>query len=275
MSAKIGRQVHFEKPPVVEVALSVQFEPLRKLDGARVGLYWAGIKTRFPTIEQQPRLDPVVERFDVTDYAPRFLRIEFGEAVPRFWFLTTNESELLQVQQDRFIHNWRKKNVEPYPHYENLRESFANELKAFSNFLAAEGIGEIVPNQCEVTYINHIEAEAAQGAHARVEDVLTVWSGLQNPELLPSQLESADVRLRYVISQEGRKLGRLHIELQPAFRQQDGRPIWVLILTARGTPLTRDLGGVVPFMDVGRDHMLEAFLAITTRRLQEQWELRK
>jgi uncharacterized protein (TIGR04255 family) len=266
-----NEDVRFKKPPVVEVALSAQFEPLPDLNGPHVGLYWAGIKDKFPIIEQHPRLDPMIERFDVRDYAPRFIRFDIGEPVPRYWLLDASRSELQQIQQDRFTHNWRKSLV-PYPEYEGVRESFSAELGTFGDFLKREGLGEVVPNQCEVTYINHIVAPAGDAApHARVQDVLTIWSGRYDGEVL-SEPEAVDVRLRYVIRRAGKAIGRLHIELQPAFRQSDGVPLWVLVLTARGAPLGPGLSGVTDFLDIGRRHALRTFLAITPKQLQAQWE---
>lgn len=264
------REVRFKTPPVVEVALSVQFEPITGLDGPRVGLYWAGIKNRFPILEQHPRLDPMFERFDVRDYAPRYIRFDIGEPVPRYWLLDATRSELQQIQQDRFTHNWRKSLV-PYPEYEGVRESFEAELRSLSSFVKQEGLGEVLPNQCEVTYINHIRARTNGNPHARVQDVLTIWSGAHGAELL-SEPEAVDLRLRYLIKRNGQAVGRLHIELQPAFRQSDSQPLWVLVLSARGAPGGSDVAGVTEFLDLGRDHLLQAFLSITPKRLQDEWE---
>jgi hypothetical protein len=38
----------FADPPVVEVALSVQFDPLSALRTPQIGLLWAEYRTRFP-----------------------------------------------------------------------------------------------------------------------------------------------------------------------------------------------------------------------------------
>ena len=47
---------------------------------------------------------------------------------PRFWFVNESGNELVQVQRDRFIRNWRKTEGQPgYPSYDNLREAFADD----------------------------------------------------------------------------------------------------------------------------------------------------
>ena len=62
-----------------------------------------------------------------------------------------------------------------------------------SNRQLAQRLGEVAPVQCEVTYINHIDAGDGDATHAHVQDVLTVWSGQYNPGL-PSEPETVDVR---------------------------------------------------------------------------------
>jgi uncharacterized protein (TIGR04255 family) len=263
--------VQFRHPPVVEVVLSVQFEPLHEMTAAHIGLYWAQVKQQFPYAQEHSRLEPIVERYEAPDFNPRFIRVELGEAAPRYWFLNERQSQLLQVQDDRFIHNWRKK-VDPYPRYEKIREAFSLELDQFSSFVRSEGIGSVVPRLAEVTYVNHIAGRTDQ-PYAHPEDVLKVLSYRRPPE--SDEPETIDTRFRYSISHEGRKVGRLHVELQPATRERDQAPIWLLVLTARGLPLSEDSVGVTQFLDIGRRNMLAIFLAITSERLQEEWELVK
>ena len=81
-------------------------------------------------------------------------------APPRVWFLTDDESEVVQLQPDRFIRNWRR--VKPdlqYPRYEPLRASFIGDFQEFSSFLASEGLTIPGPSLCEVSYTNHIAAD--------------------------------------------------------------------------------------------------------------------
>lgn len=76
-------------------------------------------------------------------------------------------TEMIQLQVDRFIKNWRKAgHGDVYPLYELVvKPSFNRDLKEFEEFVTAEGLGVIQMNQCEVTYVNHIVAD----------DVWTDW----------------------------------------------------------------------------------------------------
>jgi hypothetical protein len=76
----------------------------------------------------------------------------------RYWFLTPDKTELIQFQQDRFIHNWRKvinKNNE-YPRFEAVIEKFSDEARSLDSYFLDKGWGPITPTQCEVTYVNQM-----------------------------------------------------------------------------------------------------------------------
>lgn len=262
----------YPNPPVVEVALSVQFDRLAQLDAARIGLYWSTVRNRFRFAEQHPPLPQVQEAFGMPDALPRALRIELSEAVPtpRFWLLNGDGSQLVQIQDDRFSHNWRK-NVNPYPHYEIVRAAFIEELGLFDGFLRSEHLGPMVPNQCEVTYINHVVVPS-EGNQADLSALLTIWTSSLNTSP-PAVPEDAFLHLRYRIADAaGDPIGRLHIDVQPAFTPEDRRSIWVLSLTARGRPPQPTIDGVVTFLNLGREHILKTFIGITSPDMQAQWE---
>src|SRR2546422_5562505 len=132
----------FDNPPVVEVVLSIQFEPLEGLHTAHLGLLWGQFRDRFPRTEDQPPLNRVIE--DLEPSVPPEaggIRIEFFDRFPspRLWFLNEDGTELIQVQQDRFIHNWRTVGEgKKYPRYERIRESFSKELTTFQQYLSRE-----------------------------------------------------------------------------------------------------------------------------------------
>ena len=48
----------FENPPLVEVALSVQFEPIEQMRTPQIGLLWTEFRHRFPVTQEHPPVDP-------------------------------------------------------------------------------------------------------------------------------------------------------------------------------------------------------------------------
>src|SRR5688500_8008989 len=117
----------FDNPPVVEVALSVQFEKLEGLRVPQLGRIWHAFRNRFPRTEEQMPLEPAFEQFGVPTTGKPEVRVELSSVptTPRVWFLNEQGTELVQIQQDRFVRNWRKQtDDEAYPRYEYLRRSF-------------------------------------------------------------------------------------------------------------------------------------------------------
>ncbi len=227
----------FHNPPVVETVLSAQFDRLPAMRLVHFGLFWQKMKDRFPETEEKPALTQIVERFP-DPLAPggrvRFEALELPE-LPRLWLLNKGRTEMIQVQNDRFIKNWRKQSeADPYPHYEPvIKPAFERDFQDFQSFLAEESLGAARVNQCEVTYVNHIISGEGWNRFAEIDRVFTFWNQIATP--VPGNAEDLSLHLRFVIpNEESRPIGRLHVDVQPAFQASDNRPMFVMNLTARG-----------------------------------------
>lgn len=263
---------NFARPPVTEVVLAVGFDPLEGLKVPQLGILWnTRFRDRFPKIEEQPPLEPANERFGGGPLEVS-VTIETTPMVPRLWFLNHEGSELVQIQRNWFARNWRKLSESTeYPRYPSLREPFVNDFKAFELFVSDEKLGEISPSQCEVTYVNHIVAEKSWKGHGDLGQVLKLFSPVELPST-SALVEQARLDVKYLIHDEGHEpIGRLHISVAPGFRRVDNRPIYVVTLTARGRPSTPDLNGVLRFLDMGRAQIVQAFDAITTSTMHDEW----
>lgn len=264
----------FGSPPVVEVALSVQFDSITKLNTPQIGLLWQEFRNRFPRTEEHAQLETAIERFGVLPSprgVPRFQLLPSPPA-PRCWFLNELGTELVQVQHDRFVHNWRKtEHNDTYPRYEHVKETFSSELHRFSEALLREGLGELRPNQCEVTYVNHIVSGEAWNSHGQLAEVITLFALHYADEFQP-QPEDCRLSARYVIPDRvGNPVGRLHVAVEPVYRSSDDAPMFALTLTARGRPLSDGLGGALEFLDLGREWIVRTFASITTPQMHAVW----
>ncbi len=147
----------FERPPLDEVVIGVQFDPLKELHAAQVGLYWLRIRDRYPFTEDQPPLAPQIEPEEVIPQVPA-LSFQAAPLIARYWFLQAGKTELIQLQTDRFLRNWRQiDGTERYPRFAYLIERFKNEWESFLSFLTDEKVGQPNVNQCDLSYINHLE----------------------------------------------------------------------------------------------------------------------
>jgi len=256
----------FDAPPVTEVALAVQFDRLETLRTPHLGLFWSEFRNKFPFTEEHPPRDAVIERFE--PQPPVDIRLQFdpAPATSRIWLLNEARTQVIQIQQDRFVHNWRKiGDRENYPRYESILGEFERELSMFSSFLEREQIGYVTPNQCEITYVNRIPLSNEVRAH----DILTVFNEHYSGEFLPDY-EDLRLQLRYLISNEiNRPIGRLYISSYTVF--QNETPIFVFTLIARGRPEENDMDGVKKFLDRGREWIVKGFTSVTTPKMHDQW----
>ena len=266
----------FRKPPVGEVVLSLQFNAIAGFQAAHLGLFWSRVRTDYPKTETYPPIDPVVEQFGTRPQPAQGIRFEIVQSgfVPRAWLLNDAGTELIQVQQDRFIRNWRKvQETDEYPRYELLRERFERDFTEFDRFIREEKLPEIVPNQCEVTYINHIDTGDDWRDVGRIDEVFTVWKETAFKEMdLVTETVRFQGRFRFGADQTSTNAaGRLSVEVQPAFRTSDGKPILVMNLTARGAPKGPGLAEVLQFFDAGRAEIVRSFAGFTTKMMHDKW----
>jgi uncharacterized protein (TIGR04255 family) len=263
------------KPPLIEVALSVQFDSIDRLLTPQLGFLWAEFRDRFPVTEEQPPIVPQIEHFargTSPRNVPRLQLMEKPET-PRCWFLNQLGNELVQVQKDRFVVNWRKVNEESqYPRYEQLRERFQADFDIFQRFLERERLGAPRINQCEVTYVNHILSGNGWDRHSQLDRVIAPWTSNLSEPFLP---EAEEIRFasRYVITNTlGQPIGRLHVNLQPAFLTKKAVPIFILTLVARGKPLGGGIEGALAFFNTGREWIVRGFTSLTTESMHKIWE---
>jgi uncharacterized protein (TIGR04255 family) len=262
----------YAKPPVVEVAISVQFEELAGFRPIHFGLYWERVKARYPTTQHQPPLGSIVELFGSRGAQRASMSIDTQFPLGRCWYLSPDQLRLVQVQPDRFVLNWRKLDTDTtYPRYDTLRKLFIDELHRFLDFAAEYALGEFVPLQCELTYVNHVIADRGRGAPQDLSNMITLWSGETSEAYLP---EPEDVRLawQYKFEESNAALGRLHVHLQPALRTADRTPLLMLQLLARGAPAGDGIEGVLAFADRAHEWIVRGFTAITTENMHRVWE---
>lgn len=275
MSTKGADLPDLANPPVVEVAVSAQFDRIPGLTGAHFGLFWASpeIRSSFPHAEEHPPVQSTIE-VEGSGFVEPQVQFQVHQTMPspRYFLLNESKTQLIQLQADRISHNWRKVGGgEDYPRYERIRDGFKRELDLLQDFLGQQKIGMLVPNQCELTYVNHIEVDQSVPGGITIADLIRPWSN-EHSKVNGATLESLKLDLKYNMqTDDGAFLGRLHVSVQPAIRNLDKKWIYALILTARGKPIGDGTEGVVSFLDHARQIMGSGFLQLTTDKMQAAW----
>jgi uncharacterized protein (TIGR04255 family) len=266
----------FDAPPINEVVLGVQSDQLN-MATPFVGLYWARVRDIYPKWEVQGALDQVIERFGErpqTIGPAAGLRVMDKPETPRCWFIDATGNRLIQLQQDRLIHNWRRINEsDAYPRYWAVREGFAEEYRRLETFVKDERVGDLTPDWCEVTYINHIPRGSGWERHGELHRVFEVISS-PTGRFLPEPEQGA-FAFAYRIDDDTRHpVGRLHVSAKPGIRRRDEMPLLILDLTARGQPEGKGLEGVLRFMDRAHEWIVRGFTDLTRPAMQSLWRRR-
>jgi len=255
----------FTDPPVVEAALGIQFSPLSGWAIPHFGLLWESYRQDFPAFEDQMPLPPKTEVFDTSHRrGPSFELLSRPAA--RCWFIDRDRGLLIQVQNGRFIQNWRKeKATKSYPKYEKTRSTFSRDWDRFTDFLKGQRLGDPLVQQCEITYVNHLEIEKGWQTLGDLKAVTPVLSEV-SPGRLPSP-EGVIFGSRYVLPE---KRGRLYVQMQSAIGA-DGKELLLFTLTARGAPSSSQASDLLSWFDFGRTWIHEAFEGFVTPEMRVIW----
>jgi uncharacterized protein (TIGR04255 family) len=263
----------YDNPPVIETALGVQFAPLDKWQITHFGSFFEFIKKEYPHTEVNPPLAEDIETPGLRFIQPAVPKVEVVTSpMVRCWFLNEPKTELIQLQNDRLIHNWRKvSGTEPYPHYETTRPAFERDWKMFGEFLDSYGLGEPDVRQCEVTYVNHIDRGAGWETFEDLPKVFPCWAGRSSQGYLPSP-ESVSFNLNCLIPENK---GRLRITMLHAFRFSDAKETLQLTVSARGKPASGSTSDILEWLDLGREWVVRGFTDFTSETVHELWRRKK
>lgn len=263
----------FEQPPVDEVVLSIQFGTVPAFQNARAGLFWNRIRSVYPLVSEQPPIAPVFETFGPGVQAAPFglqFQASFAPPTPRFWFEDSSGVDLLQLQQDRILHNWRKRQAtQEYPHYEAIRDRFEKEVYELADFMRAEKLDDLRPNQCEVTYINAIRLPDDTNPQRHLEQITPLWKGETAP--VEGEAELTVLQHRYVIHDGDKPFGRTYVNFAPAFTMLDSAPVVRLEITVRARPRDESIGEAFRLLDYERGVVVRTFAAVTTKTMHDFW----
>jgi uncharacterized protein (TIGR04255 family) len=258
----------FAHPPVNEVALSIQFQPLSALRIIHLGSLWERFgREHFASVEEQPPIPKMIERFGMVRQAiaPQFEILNMAP-LPRVLFVSSTGNEIVQVQKDRFTYNWRKRSeTDVYPRYESIEEQFIRFLDIFQSFLSDQRLGALRVEQAEVTYVNQIPQAEIRN---RVEKVISVLSGRYTDSYLHDP-EEVRLSLKFPMIKEERPIGRLHIDVFGG--SQADSPVINLMLLARGISIGNDINSAIEFFHAGRAAIVNGFASITSKEMHQAW----
>jgi uncharacterized protein (TIGR04255 family) len=223
----------YDNPPVNEVVFGIQFKRL-DLKAPHTGFFWEKLtKEEYPECKEMPPLPHIVESFDtISTQSPSFSIEQFERPpLPRLFFINRIKNHLVQIQQDRFHQNWRKLKYEDnYPRYLSLFPQFAKSWGLFGSFVREQNLGELEPDQYELTYVNHIPRGQAWRS---LKDIGKIFPEFQCNVENRFLNEPEDISWRKVFRLPDNN-GRLYASLRLAASRELKDQIMIFDLTARG-----------------------------------------
>lgn len=265
----------YERPPIREVVMAIEFAPLARWNVSHFGLFKEYVKELYPEFSVHPSFATDPEQFG----PPKFgiFKMALREAKPgdvRAWYQTSDKSRLVQIQPDRIITNWRRFDMTtPYPRYDKpgagrpIREQFWDDWRLFTAFLKSQEIDAPRIVQCEMTYINDIARGEEWADFSDLHRIIAPWSGKFTTNDLPTP-ESVGMRLAYVLPNRD---ARLHVQITHAQRQEETKEIIQLRLTVRGVPISVEEPSVDNWFNEARRWIVLGFTDVTSPEAQKRW----
>ena len=267
---------NYADPPVDEVAIAVQFAPIPNFSDAVIADYFQLVRDTYPNFQYQPRADfPIESLNDPLGGSPPVINIinpftgSTGgpQTAKRTWLVSNDEVRLIQLQDNWFACNWRRK-LSAYPQFETIFNEFRTRYEQFRGLLASIDTAAPQIFQVEVTYTNWITDMVITeflkpAASARIER-----PSFSDP---PEQQYWA---ASYLVRADNVPVGRLRVNGNNAMRFQPGQSpngvVFQLSFRAPTPPgVTED--AVFSLMQLGRESIVNAFTDLTTETAHTRW----
>lgn len=246
----------YQQPPVDEVVCGLRFEPLPQLKVPHIGLLWERFRQEYPVAQHAIPIG--------TD-ASLAVDETTGVPLPRIWFISNADNELVQFQVDRFYYNWRHRGDE-YPRYPLIIEKFEKAKRHLDALTDELQLGVVKIVECELTYINHIPK--GQGWET-IDDLSTVirdltWQKDKHRFLPPPANIAWQLRLPLP---DGK--GWLNVKLNQGIRKTDRVAGLILELTARGLGEEKTRDAIRKWFDLAHEWIVRGFADLTTDEIQD------
>jgi uncharacterized protein (TIGR04255 family) len=270
------RLPEFADPPVVEVAISLEFSPLDWWGIPHFGMFWQTIRDDFPKQLSAPPVPSTIENFEKPAPPPSdgvsFTFNPDPNGV-RCSFMSDSGTDAIQVQRDRFIRNWQRTSADAqYPRYlGHIRPEFERSLSKFSEFVnsnAGDAASKVIlPRQIEMTYVNEFVKGREWDNYPDLGSILTVWGSSSKTSFLPRPY---GVRAGVSYDMPDHR-GRLHVVVQRATKASGDEEILQMRLTARSRVGSAELESVLESADLSHEWIVRGFAELTTEKMHQIW----
>jgi uncharacterized protein (TIGR04255 family) len=255
------------------MVVGVEFADLVGLSIPHFGLFWGQIRDQYelciPTAANPSRIE-VFEGPGKQEVKLNFPIL--GLPPIRCLYSNSQQTWMLQLQQDRFIQNWNRTATDKgYPRYSEIRRRFEKEFERFQGFIKKQNIGALDIRQCEVSYVNHIEPRDGAGVPSELPEIFPSLSAWKEGDFLPVP-EGIALNASYVIPDNR---GRLYIGAQTVFRHSDAKEILQMTVSAKVIPISQNNADILNALDLAHEWAVKGFTDFTSDDMHRFWERRQ
>ena len=261
MNTTEQRTITFENPPIDEIICNVLFDPIANLRAGHLGLLWQKFSPDFPGIEDQHLINPIPDEYLNNPDTP---------PLPRVWFVHKDENELIQMQYNRFVHNWRKRRPDDiYPGYPVVIENFEKYLSCLEDFLSEKRLGDITPTQYELTYMDNILEHEGWETITDLEKVFPNFISLKSQNLPSTDIREFSWQMLFGLPND---FGQLQLSIRNARRFIDNRHLLRVEFKAVSNQPYKPMRG---WFNLAHEFIFDLFSNLISHEIQERFWGRK
>lgn len=257
-------QLTFEKAPINEVVLGQVFLPRQDVLVPHFGAFWINaLQERYPKCSHAA---PVVapNESPISDSST-------GWPLPRVWYISEDDTRLVQLQQDRLYTNWRQSSAgEEYIRFSRIAEEFEVVFSRYQEFITQLSGQPLRTVGYELTYVNIIGKGPEWQSAGDVGLVFTDICWSDRERFLPAPKRVA-AKFEFELPNQ---FGSMVVSIAPAKHRESHEEVFRLELAAAAPA---EIVGNVPFaewVNVAHDYIVYGFKDLTTDAMHKYWGLK-
>lgn len=276
LSSQKEPPITYDAPPLVEVAVSVQFDPPKRLNQAHLGAFWFTQKSEFPNVRAVQPIPTVTEVFaEQGQWLPPSLQLALtNEPESRLQMTSSDDQWMCQIQRNRLVVNWRKRTAD-YPRFSATQDAFIKTWERWQDFLGTFALNSAKPTLWELAYVNRI---AKTNLWKSPSDWPAVFPGLWGGKFAGADDAQLSAFHGQWVWESSSPNARLYVEPKPAkSADETEESILLLTLTARG-PISQCDGepdggtsSIESGMQCGHHLIVTTFDKITSSAAKSEW----
>lgn len=190
--------------------------------------------------------------------------------MPRYWFIAGDDVNLIQVQKDALMLNWRRQGTD-YPGYTRVKPAFDKCYTVFSDFVAAEFGAALGVDSCELTYVNVLEQSEFWSAPHDTGRIINSF-GFPDAGLRSADYPNFNCSFGYQVASDL----RIDIAIRNAVSgKQPNLPALIFEIKATGQPQPQTKSKADAWFDRAHAAASGRFLRLTTPEVQKLWGIKE